>query len=82
VTKDDIPIIIALGAMLLCVAFVVFWGIPEGERQDHEIWGHGYCAALNGSWLNAKACNVNGKVVTIPSAELAASGNEKDGSNG
>jgi hypothetical protein len=55
-------IVVVVGLQLLVAE-------PNRENAKREQWEQGYCSALNGQWLAAGVCNVDGKVVTIPKEE-------------
>ena len=65
--KGDWMFSVIVGLIFLMLLGIGF-GVAEIARDnaDRETWGRGYCTALNGSWLTAETCNVDGKVVPIP----------------
>lgn len=61
-----LPIGLMLAVVTAFGVMAVRSNIQNEATADRATWGHGYCAALSGEWLNPDACNVDGTVVTIP----------------
>lgn len=65
-TFEKVTYVVTFLLIVSFAAVIIKFGIEEGDTQTRELWGQGYCAALNGEWLNVDTCNVDGRVVAIP----------------